>query len=435
MNVTEKVLLLFPIFLADQISSYLYETNRVLKAIELSKEQLFLLDHKSLKNAEKELVVGAKVKAYTNIFLGYSNTNQSRLAIDYGRKLLDLTRQNNLREEEGAVSFALATQYTDDRHFNEAKELCLKALSIAIETGRKEDESDCYAKLLLIFILFGELVTAKEYGEKAIAIAQKIGKKTRTEFICYNVLGGISHVNREYVKAKEYKEKALEIAQEIGDRKQEARCYAGIAEILLSGNDHEYVKAKEFQEKALEIAQEISDRKQEARCYASIAEILLSGNDHEYVKAKEFQEKALAIAQEIGDKVTEAECYELLGTFFFNRGVPGKDIVKAKHYFERALVLRRETGNMKGEARVHMCISAICLSEGNFPEAKLHCFASINQGEVFRSFLNGDDQTKILYFDSLTDMFQTISYTLCLYGNPHEGLYTEEIGRARALED
>ena len=82
-----------------------------------------------------------------------------------------------------------------------------------------------------------------------------------------------------------------------------------------------------------------------------------------------------------------------------------------------------------------MCISAICLSEGNFPEAKLHCFASINQGEVFRSFLNGDDQTKILYFDSLTDMFQTISYTLCLYGNPHEGLYTEEIGRARALED
>ena len=239
MNVTEEVLLRATISLADQISSYLYETNRVLKAIELSKEQLFLLDHKSLKNAEKELVVIPKLKAYTYIFLGYSCTNQTRLAIDYGRKLLDLTRQNNLREVEEAVSLALAKQYADDRHVNEAKELCLKALSIATETGRKENESDCYAMLLVIFMHFGERFTAKEYGEKAIAIAQKIGKKTRTEANCYDFLGSISHENREYVKAKEYKEKALEIAQEIGDRKLEATCYASIAGILLSGNDHE----------------------------------------------------------------------------------------------------------------------------------------------------------------------------------------------------
>ena len=200
-------------------------------------------------------------------------------------------------------------------------------------------------------------------------------------------------------------------------------------------NDHNYIKVKEFKEKAFEIGQEIGDRKQEARCYASIAEMLLLGNDHEYVKAKEFQEKALAIAQEIGDKETEAECYELLGIFFLNRGVSGKDIVKAKHYFERALVLRRETGNVKRQARVHIFISGICLWEGNFPEAKLHCSASIKQREVFRSFLKGDDQTKILCLDSLGDIFQTISYMFCLCGNPHEGLYTEEIGRARALED
>ena len=392
MNVTEEVLLRATISLADQITSYLYETNRVLKAIELSKEQLFLLDHKSLKNAEKELVVIHKLKAYTYIFLGYSCTNQTRLEIDYGRKLLDLTRENNLREVEGVVSFALAKQYADDpRHVNEAKELCLKALSIATETGRKENESDCYAMLLVIFIHFGEHFTAKEYGEKAIAIAQKIGKKTRTEFMCYDLLGEISRVNGEYVKAKEYKEKALEIAQEIGDRKLEAPCYA------------------------------------------SIAKILLSGNDHEYVKAKEFQEKALAIAQEIGDKETEAKCYVLLGALSLIRGVPGKDIVKAKHYLERALVLRRETGSKEGEANIHMYISGICLLEGNFPEAKLHCLACIKQGELFRSFLNGDDQ--IAYFDSISSVFQFISYMLCFSGNPHEGLYTEEIGRARALED
>ena len=273
----------------------------------------------------------------------------------------------------------------DDWHFNEAKELCLKALSIATETGRTEDESDYYATLLIIFIHLGELVTAKEYGEKAIAIAQKIGKKTRTEAICYHLIGDISKRNREYVKVKEYKEKALEIAQEIGDREQEATCYA------------------------------------------CIADMLWLGNDREYAKAKEFQEKALAIAQEIGDKKTEAECYELLGKFALFPRVPGNDSVKPKHYFERALVLRRETGDVKGAAKLHIIISAFCFLERNLPEAKLHFSASIKQREVFRSFLKDHNQSVILYFDAISPVFQTISYMFCFFGNPHEGLYTEEI--------
>lgn len=91
MNATEEVLRRATIFLAEQISSYLYLTNRVLKAIELSKEKLFLLDHKTLKNAEKELFVKAKLGAYIKIVFGYLQTNQNGPAIDYGRKLLDLT--------------------------------------------------------------------------------------------------------------------------------------------------------------------------------------------------------------------------------------------------------------------------------------------------------------------------------------------------------
>ena len=393
MNATEEVLSQVTIFLANQISLYLYSTNRVLKAIELSKELLFFLDHKTLKNAEKELAFRAKLEAYVAIFFWYSRTNQTLLAIDSGRKCLDLIRQKNLRELEGTVSLELVQRYLDYWHLNGAKELCLKVLSIATETGRTEDESDCYATLLIIFIHLGELVTAKEYGEKAIAIAQKIGKKTRKEAICYHYIGNIYERNREYVKAKKYEEKALEIAQEIGDREREAKCYA------------------------------------------CIADMLWLGNDHEYAKAKEFQEKALAIAQEIGDKETEAKCYESLGSLAVNSRVPGNDSVKAKHYFERALVLRRETGDVKGGIMAHIFISAICFMERNFPEAKLHFSASIKQREVFRSFLKDDVQSKIRYFDALSDAFKIFSSLFCVLGNPHEGLYTEEIGRARALED
>ena len=53
----------------------------------------------------------------------------------------------------------------------------------------------------------------------------------------------------EYDKAKEYFEKALAIAIEICDRAQEARCYGYLGTLYLSHG--EYGKAKEFVEKAL----------------------------------------------------------------------------------------------------------------------------------------------------------------------------------------
>ena len=88
---------------------------------------------------------------------------------------------------------------------------------------------------------------------------------------------------------------------------------------------------------------------------------------------------------------------------------------------------------------MHLFISGICFLERNFPEAKLHFSANIKQTKDFvkddKSFLKDDDQSKILYFDDLSPILSVISYMLCLYGNPHEGFYIEEIGRARALED
>lgn len=99
MNVTEEVLLGATIFLANQISWYLFRTNRVLKAIELSKEQLFLLDHKTLKNAEKELVVIRKLEVYEKILLGYFLTNQRRLASDFlGPEVISLLRTSFSRD-------------------------------------------------------------------------------------------------------------------------------------------------------------------------------------------------------------------------------------------------------------------------------------------------------------------------------------------------
>ena len=109
--------------------------------------------------------------------------------------------------------------------------------------------------------------------------------------------------------------------------------------------------------------------------------------------------------------------------------------MKAKDCLERALALYRETGKIEREPLLHLLISLCLMNAGNMPEAKSHFFACISKGEVIRRFLKDHEQFKISYSDKIGHLHRIISFVLCFRGNPHESLYAEEIGRARALAD
>ena len=104
--------------------------------------------------------------------------------------------------------------------------------------------------------------------------------------------------------------------------------------------------------------------------------------------------------------------------------------MKAKDCLERALALYRETGKIEREPLLHLLISFCLMNAGNMPEAKSHFFACISKGEVTRRFLKDHEQFKISYSDKIGHLHRII-----FRGNPHESLYAEEIGRARALAD
>ena len=126
---------------------------------------------------------------------------------------------------------------------------------------------------------------------------------------------------------------------------------------------------------------------------------------------------------------TEAKLYELLALQFYR-----DDVVKTKDYLERALAIYKDIGEIERELLTHLTIS-YCTIIDNTHEAKSHFFASINNREVIRRFLKDHDQFKISYFDKTSSYYRLMSQLLCLTGNPYEGLYTEEIGRGRALAD
>ena len=198
------------------VCHYLRNTNRVPNAIEICKEVLFLLEHKTLGNTDQTCV-----KRFENV---HSHP------IKRGMRRLFTFRQVFARKVELSTTYTLVELYQSQRKYSEAEGLCLKAIHIAEKIGNREIEATSYGNLGNIYDSLGEYVKAKEHYEKAIAIAEKIGDR-ETEATSYANLGHVFHSLREYVKAKEHCEKALAIAEKIGDREIEARSYGNLGPV------------------------------------------------------------------------------------------------------------------------------------------------------------------------------------------------------------
>ena len=331
------------------VSEYLSNTNRVPNAIEMCKEVLFLLEHKTLRNIDQMCV-----KSFENV---HSHP------IKRGTKLLFTFQQVVAIKVELSTTCILAILYESQRKYREAKDLHLKVIHIAEKIGNGKMVARSYDHLGRIFCFLGEYVKAKEHCEKALAIAEKIGDR-EIEATSYGNLGNIFDSLGEYVKAKEHCEKALAIAEKIGDRKIEARSYHDLGNIFNSLG--EYVKAKEHYEKALAIAEKIGYREIEATSYGNLGNIFNSLG--EYVKAKEHYEKALAIAEKIGDREIEATSYGNLGNIFNSLG----EYVKAKEHCEKALAIAEKIGYREIEATSYGNLGNIFNSLGEYVKAKEH---------------------------------------------------------------
>lgn len=143
--------------------------------------------------------------------------------------------------------------------------------TVVIATGSTVSEGSCYPNLGAVLNSLSENIEAKEYLEKALAIAKKLNN-VRGESLCYGSLGNVFTSLGVYAKAKKYYEKALALWQKIGFKENVALCYANLASVCKFLGQHD--NAKEHLER------------------------------DDNAKAKEYYKKALAITKDIGDKST-----------------------------------------------------------------------------------------------------------------------------------
>ena len=376
------------------VATFLLNTNRVLKAMEICRECLILLNNKAL-NKEEEFLRKLRISIYSLIFKGY-DVNKSDLtsAIECGSKLLVLLSECDRKDEEGKVSLKLAQLYKCQGKYKQASELYRKAVTLLTESGDKFGQGVCYGNLGTVFYFMSEYVKAEEYLQKALVITKEIGDK-QGEASSYGNLGTVFESLGEYVKAEEYLQKALVITKEIGDKQGEASSYGNLGTVFESLG--EYVKAEEYHQKALVIRKEIGDKQGEASSYGNLGTVFRSLG--EYVKAEEYLQKALVITKEIGDKQGEASSYGNLGTVFESLG----EYVKAEEYHQKALVIRKEIGDKQGEASSYGNLGTVFRSLGEYVKAEeYHQKALVIRKEI------GDKQGEASSYGNLGTVFRSL---------------------------
>ena len=375
------------------IASFLLDTCRVVKAIELCKEGLFILDSKAVVK-EHNTITSLYKEMYWTLLLAYNIINNYTNAVIYGRKLLHIHHICGERTEECAIRISLAKLYLHHSKYAEAKELCENALLISTEIGHRNLEASCYEYLGMVYQSVGAYDKAREYHEKALITKNEIGDE-KGKASSYGNLGNVFRFVGDYTKAIEYHEKALAITKDFGERNGEASCYGNLGNVFRSlGN---YKKAREYFKKALAMAKQIGNRNVEVSCHGNLGTVSqLLG---EYDKAKRYLEEELAIRKEIGDRKGEASSYRNLGTVFHSVG----DYAKAKDYIEEALAISKEIGDREGEEGSYGNLGAVFHSLADNFTAEKHLEKALAISKDI-----GDRKGEATFYGNLGTVFQSV---------------------------
>lgn len=181
------------------------------------------------------------------------------------------------------------------------------------------------------------------YGNRALALAEKLDWKKGTANACRTIAGNYGYGKSEYPKALEYDTKALEAFRETGDKTGTARILGDMG--VLYWYQSNYPEALKNYFDALRINEELGNKADMAATLCNIGIVYNSQRD--YQKALEYIAKANKIDESLGNKSGIAANLGDIGELYHNLS----DEQKALEYESKSLQLYQELGDKNGIAR------------------------------------------------------------------------------------
>lgn len=202
----------------------------------------------------------------------------------------------------------------------------------------------------------GDVSSAMEYYQRALAIAREIKCRSETRWI-----GNIGSLWGGLWMKKRCFENALELARGISDRLHEGRWLYNLGTVY---EQNQVEKATEYYRQALEIIRETSDYRFERLCLVSLATVLdQQGSTRE---ALHHYRQALRVARLKGDKRGEIWCLAAMADCCGRLGEKSLEI----EYYERALevdrtiTIGRGTLDLTGHAWLAIRLAAALVPDG-----------------------------------------------------------------------
>lgn len=370
------------------VASFLLQTCRYAKAIELFSECLVVLQKNSSKLKENKLNE-FRALIHCHLFKVFFLVCDYEKAIHNGEKAFPLYEQmgdfegaagllekigdvysltgeqvKTKERYEKALKFRLSVMHISkffDVSIVERRERLNKMLVLTTKTGDKEIEGMCLRQLGDLWLSCFEYAKAKDCFQRELAIWKEKSKR-KEQGITLNCLGKVCRKTEEYQQAQRYYEEAMEIFEEFDEIEGLGVACGELGGVKISLR--EFQKAKRLHQKALEISVETGDKYGETIDYRNLADAHSSLK--EYREAKECFKKALAISKEEGNRKAEALVYSDLGCFYRSQN----DLKQAENYCKKACEIYREIGDIKNEGSENSELGKLYCLLGRYNEGR-----------------------------------------------------------------
>ena len=224
--------------------------------------------------------------------------------IPFSWSVSDILKDNLCSENDAAFLTNLANIYDDIGNFAAAKDLYHRIYMIhrSLETGSADLSYD-YFNLAQVCMNLDSLDTARDYGEKCLAIRKKLYGPDDLELVnIYSLLGPIYHRLGDWEKAEDYFSKGKEIIernQEI-DPIVSSTLFCDLASFYRDrGFSNDYLKSEELYEECMKRFSDVfpEDHPETAALYENIA--VLKQYKGDYEEALKLERKALKIKEKL----------------------------------------------------------------------------------------------------------------------------------------
>lgn len=229
------------------------------------------------------------------------------------------------------------------------------------ETSNQAAQARTLNRIGAVLMDTGDLVTAQNRYQEALAIARQIGS---SDLIAPQTLalGFVTGRLGDLKRSRELAEEAHSRFVELGEPFYETRSLFKIAEALWDLGEAE--EARRRFEEVLVLARRAGSRVEEARALNGIAQSLLAAGSLQ--EARQQQEQALQVARSSGDPFLTAEYLAAVGQTLILQG----DLPTARGHLELALKEKRRVRDRSGVSQILGTLSDLAYAQGDLGLAR-----------------------------------------------------------------